>query len=196
MSPNTEAASAPKSSLQTPVTVLGLCGSLRAESSNLRALKAVQLLARPHFDMPVFAALDTLPAFSPDRDVSETPAVSSWVDLVRNAQALIVSSPVYAGGYPGALKNALDWLVSTDAFVDKPFALLNASPRSLDVQDTLIKVITTMSGVHLETATTTLPLLGSALSTEEIVAQDELKAQIYSLISRVEERLAAMRDGD
>jgi len=52
-------------------------------------------------------------------------------DAIIAADALIVSSPEYAHGVPGALKNALDWLVSGVEIYGKPIALLNPSPRSL-----------------------------------------------------------------
>ena len=36
---------------------------------------------------------------------------------MRDSDGIIVSTPEYARGDPGAFKNALDWLVPTDAFV-------------------------------------------------------------------------------
>lgn len=95
---------------------------------------------------------------------------------MRNCDGLLVSSPVYARGYPGSLKNALDWLVSTDAFVEKPFALLNASTRSLEVQDSLITVIETMSGVHVHRATSAFNLPSTHASVSDIV-NDQALAQ-------------------
>jgi chromate reductase, NAD(P)H dehydrogenase (quinone) len=38
------------------------------------------------------------------------------------------------GGKPGAMKNALVWMVGNESFVDKPIALLNASPRDTIAQ--------------------------------------------------------------
>lgn len=47
---------------------------------------------------------------------------------VAEADAVLVVSPEYAHGVPGVLKNALDWLVSSAEFLDKPTAVLTASP--------------------------------------------------------------------
>lgn len=160
------------------ISLLGLCGSLRAGSSNLRALQAAQALVPANTTLAIYTDIGALPAFNPDTDPLEHPTVARFTSHVRDCDALLVSSPVYARGYPGALKNALDWLVGTDAFVAKPFALLNASNRSLEIQDTLITVITTMSGVHITTATTALPLLGQQLQTTEILADAALAGQI------------------
>lgn len=165
--------------------ILGLCGSLRGESSNLRALQVASALTPAGSGFTLFNQLDDLPAFNPDSDPTGNVAVANWIDLTRRADAILVSSPVYARGYPGALKNALDWLVASDVFVAKPFALLNASTRSLEIQDTLITVLTTMSGVHVETATTALPLLGQTPTTAEILADAALAGQIEGSLTQL-----------
>ena len=66
--------------------------------------------------------------------------------LVRHADALLICSPEYARGVPGSLKNALDWLVSSDAFVGKPVALINTSPRATHAQASLALTLETMAG--------------------------------------------------
>jgi NAD(P)H-dependent FMN reductase len=96
----------------------------------------------------------------------------------------VISTPEYAGGYPGALKNAFDWLVATDAYVNKPFMLLNASPRSAVAQATFAKVLATMSGVHVEGASTTIPLLGTKLDVSEILENHEYSEKIRESIGR------------
>jgi len=158
--------------------LVGLCGSLRADSTNLQALRAAQhLLPAPH-SLEIFTALDSLPPFNPDLSPDHHPSVGLWAAQMKACDGLLVSSPVYARGYPGSLKNALDWLVGGDAFVDKPFTLLNASPRSLEVHDTLITVLQTMSGQYIESATTTLDLLGGSRRAEEIVTDPAHAQQI------------------
>jgi NAD(P)H-dependent FMN reductase len=61
------------------------------------------------------------------------------------ADGVIVSSPEYAHGVPGGLKNALDWLVSRDAAVGKPAMLVHASSRSAISRAALAEIIRTMS---------------------------------------------------
>ncbi|WP_281407070.1 MULTISPECIES: NAD(P)H-dependent oxidoreductase [unclassified Mesorhizobium] len=51
----------------------------------------------------------------------------------------------YAHGVPGGLKNALDWLVSGEAAIDKPAMLVHASPRSLYARAALAEIMRTMS---------------------------------------------------
>jgi NAD(P)H-dependent FMN reductase len=128
------------------VQILGVSGSLREASSNTRLLVAAMSLAPQGVDMRVSSSVATLPLFSPDLELSCSASVDVWVQEMRRADGLVISTPEYAGGYPGALKNALDWLVATDAFVNKPFMLLNASARSLNAQRTLVKVLETIEG--------------------------------------------------
>lgn len=141
--------------------LLAICGSLRAVSTNLILLKAAEMLAPPDVVLTRFDGLGALPHFNPDLDVDPPPpAVAAFREAVRQADGLIVSTPEYARGVPGALKNALDWLVSSDVFPDKPVALFNASDRSVAMQASLRLTLETMSARMVDVATITVPLLG------------------------------------
>ena len=99
------------------------------------------------------------------------------MDLKRrlaHADGLIISSPEYARGVPGSLKNALDWLVGGSEFVDKPVALLSASSRSTYAFEALRTTLTTMSGRFVAEASITVPLLGRNLDAPAIAADVEL----------------------
>lgn len=153
------------------INLLGLNGSLRANSSNGRLLAAAAQLASSSTPLILAASLDALPHFNPDsadEQLAKHNALIHFVDQVRECHGLVVSAPVYAGGYPGVLKNALDWLVGTDAFVDKPFLLLNASDRVPSVAESLATVMRTMSGQEI--ANTSINLLGSDARVEDILA--------------------------
>ncbi len=166
------------------INLLGLNGSLRANSSNGRLLAAATQLASTDAPLSLAAPLDDLPHFNPDSaeaQLSNNQALVTFVDQVRNCQGLVVSAPVYAGGYPGVLKNALDWLVGTDAFVDKPFLLLNASDRVPSVAESLATVMRTMSGQEI--ANTSINLLGSDVSVEDILANPEQVAKIKAALT-------------
>jgi NAD(P)H-dependent FMN reductase len=96
----------------------------------------------------LYDGIDRLPFFNPDLDGDEVPpAVESFRAEMRGAQGLLISSPEYAHGVPGVLKNALDWLVGSTLgeIVDKPVALINASPRSTHAQASLVETLRTMS---------------------------------------------------
>jgi len=160
------------------IQLLGISGSLRAESTNTRLLRAAKNFAPPGVDFHLTAKVAGLPLFNPDTDPAESDVVGQWIREVRAADGVIVSTPEYARGYPGALKNALDWLVNTDAWIHKPFMLLNASARSTVAQRTLTTVLETMSGIHIEAASVTLPLLGTKMTVSQIVGNNEFAADI------------------
>ena len=50
-----------------------------------------------------------LPAFVPDHATPAT--VDELVKRIEEAAAVVFSTPEYAGGLPGSLKNLLDWTV-------------------------------------------------------------------------------------
>lgn len=114
--------------------------------------------------------LADLPHFNPDLDPAANSVVSAWISQVKAVDGLIISTPEYARGYPGSLKNAFDWLVQTDAHINKPFMMLHASGRSSVARDSLVTVIETMSGIHMTDASITINLLGKSLAADEIRA--------------------------
>ena len=111
---------------------LAISGSLRRTSINTAALEALARLAPEGVKVLVYRELATLPPFNPDDDIEDRPKpqpVETLRALVDASDALIIAAPEYAHGVPGALKNALDWLVASETFAGKPVALVNASPR-------------------------------------------------------------------
>ncbi len=130
-----------------------------------------------------------LPLFNPDLEASLRPdcaqgrAVDGWNAEVRDADALLVACPEYARGVPGAFKNALDWLVGTDAFIEKPFVLFNASPRAHHAQDALRITLETMSGILVERACVAVPLLNRRLDAEAILADPHLAGPVRAALA-------------
>jgi len=133
------------------IHILGISGSLRAKSSNTTLLRAAaNLAASRDMSITVYGALVELPHFNPDLEGTEPPSVIKFRDTLRNCDGVLISSPEYAHGVPGVLKNALDWIVGSGELVDKPVALLNASPRSTYAQASLRETVTVMSGRLIE----------------------------------------------
>lgn len=111
------------------MNVLAIAGSLRAGSSNVALVRAIAGLAPTDVTVTTFDALSELPLFSPDIDTDEPPqVVASFRKQISTADAVLICTPEYAYGMPGALKNALDWLVSSASIYKKPVAALSASP--------------------------------------------------------------------
>lgn len=167
------------------IHLLAVSGSLRARSSNTEVLRALALLAPPHFTVRHFDGLATLPAFNPDLDeegMTPPPPVQELRRQVTTADAVVICSPEYAHGVPGSLKNALDWLVSVPEMVAKPTALVNAS-RSTHAQASLAETLRTMS-MHLVADTPFLiPLVDRGMTSTSIASDAALAAPLQDCLS-------------
>jgi NAD(P)H-dependent FMN reductase len=167
------------------VRILAISGSLRRVSSNTALLRAAALLAPEGVDVVLYGGLGDLPHFNPDLEENEPPAVTELRDQVRRADGLLISSPEYAHGVPGVLKNALDWLVGGDEFIDKPVALLNSAlpPRAAWAQASLAETVTVMSGRLVSEASAAVPLIGRKLDEAGIVAEPEIAGPLRAALA-------------
>jgi chromate reductase len=114
--------------------IVGVCGSLRAESYSHVLLQAIAEL------LPVetrFYQLDIgeIPHYNEDYDGRASPnVVTNARTAVERADAVIIVTPEFNHGIPGVLKNALDWLsrpAFASCFVGKPVLFATASPGAL-----------------------------------------------------------------
>ena len=160
------------------MNILAISGSLRATSINTVLLRAVARLAPADVTVTLCKGLGDIPLFNPDIEASDPPAVASLRAQIVAADALIIASPEYAHGITGVMKNALDWMVGCEAFVHKPVALLNASPRAVHAQASLKEIVTMMSARVVEKASITLPILGSKLDEDGMVAHAEISSAL------------------
>jgi chromate reductase len=163
--------------------ILAISGSLRAASSNTAALRAAALLAPEGVEVDVYGGLGDLPHFNPDLEDSEPPAVTDFRSRVREADGLLISSPEYAHGVPGVMKNALDWLVGGSEFIDMPVALINATPPATYSQASLTETLTVMSAHIVAEASISLPLRGRKLDAQGIAADPGLAEALRAAIA-------------
>ena len=165
--------------------LLGISGSLRARSINTEVLRAAALVAPPSVGISLFDGLAELPHFNPDLEAHGAglpAAVLLFRSRVAAADGLLICSPEYAHGVPGALKNALDWLVSGSEIPYKPIGLLNASPRSTHAQASLAETLRTMSTELVSGASIDLPLSGRRLDAAGIAADPALAQLLRSAV--------------
>jgi len=170
--------------------VLALNGSLRAGSANQRVLESALLLAPPGIELRLYPGLDALPHFNPDHDGPALPEpVRRLRAAVAEADGMLISSPEYAHGVPGTLKNALDWLVSGMEIVALPIGLLNASPRATHAQAALVETLTTMSTRVLPEASPAIPLSGRSLTAAEIAADPLLATPLRAALDALRRQM-------
>ena len=173
---------------------LAVSGSLRSGSSNATLLAAVGLRLPAGVTLTAFAGLGAIPAFNPDLDVEPAPAgVAAWRAAIQEADAVLISSPEYAHGMPGALKNALDWVVGSGELYLKPVALLNPSPESLFAHPQLAEVLRTMTARLVDGASLTVRVPRRGATPEGVAADPEIGAAIEAAVNAL---VAATRAAD
>jgi chromate reductase, NAD(P)H dehydrogenase (quinone) len=108
------------------VDVLGICGSLRRDSYNRALLVAAQEVAPPEMQIRLLD-LHGIPAYDADLEATGDPeGVRRLKKAIRSADALLIATPEYNYGIPGALKNAIDW-----ASQPKRRSVLDAKPVAI-----------------------------------------------------------------
>ncbi len=110
--------------------VLGISGSLRSDSHNLRLLRAAARLLPPEAELVEFSGLKAIPPFDEDDEHDPGVAVEEWREAIGDADALLFATPEYNSSIPGVLKNAIDWAsrpLATAALRNKPAAVIGTS---------------------------------------------------------------------
>ena len=164
--------------------VLAISGSLRSQSINTSLLQALRLLAPSALDIVIYQDLAQIPPFNPDLEMAGGfYAVNKFRNALTESAMILVSTPEYAHGIPGVLKNALDWIVGTGELSDKPVVLVNASSRGVFAQAALREVLTTMNARVLHPLETTVNLPSKIMTPDEIAAEPQLRAVLEQFLT-------------
>src|SRR5216684_4949416 len=111
------------------ITVLGICGSLRAGSYNKSALRTAVELKPPGMTIEI-ADIGAFPLYNEDvRAQGFPPPVETFRQQIAAADALLFVTPEYNYSMPGVLKNAIDWASRPpdQPFAGKPVAIMGAA---------------------------------------------------------------------
>ena len=125
--------------------ILAISGSLRSESTNLKIIRYVETLSAGRLNFNLYQGLSVLPAFNPDLDTDAPPEeVKEFRRLIKETDGVLICTPEYVFGVPGALKNAIDWTVSSGDFSGKPTALITASLGGEKAYESLLLTLKTV----------------------------------------------------
>lgn len=171
--------------------VLALSGSLRRASVNSMLLRAVARMAMPPVRVQVYTGLGGLPLFNPDIETPAPAPVAQLTGALLACDAVIIASPEYAHGVSGVMKNALDWMVGNVSFVDKPVALLNATPRATHAQAALRETLITMTARVIDAACVTVPLGASGFDEDAVVASAALRELLLPALQSLQDAVLA-----
>jgi len=173
--------------------ILAISGSLRARSTNTTLLLAAARLAPSTVQIELYTELGSLPLFNPDLDGKEPDAVRKFQGALAAADGILICSPEYAHGVSGAMKNALDWLVSDVNLVAKPVALINASPRATYAQEALLETLRTMSWNVVTEASRTVPVPRPGLSVDDVLGDETLRTELDRAIREFADAISRSR---
>jgi NAD(P)H-dependent FMN reductase len=127
------------------IHILGISGSLRADSVNTIILKTLGSLLPSDITFEIFEGLDEITNFVPG--LSDAGAVIRFKTAISQADAIVICTPEYAFGVPGTLKNALDWTVGTGELNDKPVSAISASPLNSGGNNALASLLLTLTAL-------------------------------------------------
>ncbi len=168
------------------IKVLAISGSLRQKSSNTALMKATIGLAPEHMIFTVYGGLGDLPHFNPDLDIDEGPAsVRELREQLKQVDGVLICTPEYGNGVPGALKNALDWLVSSGEFVNKPTAVISASPSPMGgslAHASLLLTLQMINAEIVENGKVIIPHITLKLDREGVITNAETRQELQALL--------------
>jgi chromate reductase, NAD(P)H dehydrogenase (quinone) len=174
--------------------ILAISGSLRTNSSNTAILRALIGLAPDGVDISIYDGLADLPHFNPEiDDHNALGVVSNWRARLKESHGLLFCTPEYAHGVPGVLKNALDWIVSSGELMNKPTAVISASP-SPDGGDkanaSLVQTLKVMMAEIDEGTSLCIPAVSAQLNDQNQITNSTTEQALRSLLNALIESIS------
>jgi chromate reductase len=171
--------------------ILLISGSIREGSLHTAALRTAVRFAPPEITATLYGGLRSLPAFVPGEQPTPDP-VALLRHQVNGADAVLFSTPEYAGSLPGSLKNLLDWLADGGALDGKPVAWLSVAAPGQDegARATLETVLTHSKARVLRPACIRVPLSPSAVDAQGIVTDQRLHMALLDMLQALTRSLA------
>jgi NAD(P)H-dependent FMN reductase len=163
-----------------------ICGSLRSGSTNEALLRTVASLLPADVTADPYDGMARLPHFNPDDD--HDPLPPTVVDLrarIAATDAILFSSPEYAGDMPGSLKNMLDWTVGGVETSNKPAAWINISTTggATKTHEALTTVLTYTGAKMIDAACIRIPVHRDAIGANGLIDDPAAKADILAAVT-------------
>lgn len=171
--------------------VLGISGSLRADSLNTALLRTAAERLPAGAELVEFEHLREVPPFDADVELLATPpAVRELREAMREADAVLVVTPEYNHSIPGVLKNALDWAsrpAGRSALSGRPAAAIGASTGMFGAvwaQAETRKVLGALGGRVVE-AELPVPRAAAQLHDGELQLTPEQSQRLTEIVSEL-----------
>jgi chromate reductase len=172
--------------------ILAISGSTSANSSNLNLIKAIIAMTGETLDIRIFQNLSAIPHFNPDLDREDPP--KQVIDLRKQldeADGVLISTPEYAMGVPGTLKNAIDWTVSSSNFYHKPVALITASSLGEKGHRSLLETLHIIEAEIPENSQLLISMIKMKVSSEgitDIATEEKVSVLLESFVTTIRQK--------
>ena len=165
--------------------ILGVSGSLQANSANTELLRVAAAGAPAGVALEIFPGLRDLPHYDPDLEpagAAPPAAVARWRAAIAAADALLIASPEYGHSLPGSLKNGIDWVIPSGELEGKIVAITAAVPHP------------TRGRLGLQALRTTLGAVSARIVGGEPIARGPtFAAAVAALVAELVRAVAASR---
>jgi chromate reductase len=179
--------------------ILLVSGSTRSASTNTALLRTAAAAAPAGVEAALYGGMTDLPHFNPDDDVDPLPpAVADLRARIAAADAVLFSTPEYAGALPGSFKNLLDWTVGGPEMYGKPVAWVNASAsptRAAKAQESLETVLRTIHADVVSKACAHVAVARGAI-VDGLVADPAVRDRIAAVLEALGSYALARTDWD
>jgi chromate reductase, NAD(P)H dehydrogenase (quinone) len=174
--------------MTTDVRLLLISGSLRLQSTNTAALRTAVRVAPEGLRAVLFSGLADLPHFNPDEDGERLPAAAAELRAqIHRADALLFSTPEYAGALPGSFKNLLDWTIGDDqpgSIYRKPVGWINVSARgATGAHAELRQVLGYATASIVEEACAAIPVTAAMVDVDGLIHDQAVRDQIAAVLA-------------
>lgn len=171
--------------------VLGLAGSLRAESHNRKALKLALRFASEagavvtEFDLKA----NPLPFYDDDLAAQGIPeSVTRLKAAYQECDVMLIASPEYNYTIPGVLKNAIDWIsrprTSMPMKVAAIFGASGGPYGTIRMQPHLRTTLTALDVIILPQPQVFIANARNAFTANGELADQKLETQLRTLVTR------------
>ncbi len=174
-------------------------GSLRRGSTNTAALRTARVVAPDGVDTVLYEGIDRLPHFNPDDDVIPLdPAVADLRAAIRGADAVVFSTPEYAGALPGSFKNLLDWTVGDDqtgSIYEKPVGWVNVSAAPTGAADAHVSLRKVLGYIHASVvadACASIPVPRHLVGADGVIDDSAVRAGITRVLTMLASYVAGL----
>jgi len=163
--------------------IIGICGSASQNSSNLMILRWIDESIKIDFNLEIIDDLTDLPLFKTavtDKNVPEK--IIKLRDKVKNADGVIICTPEYVFSIPGALKNMIEWSVSTTIFSNKPIGLITASASGIKGHEELKLIMKTLQANFIEETTLLIQGVKGKINKEGHISDEKTIQELTKFI--------------